>query len=177
MLTSMPASIIVRSATESDSSNIAALLSELGYRLEVAQVRDNIALLSSSASDRVLVAEAMAGTTADTGAKVVSSIVGVLSFHVIPLFHVVGNLGRITSLVVNAQWQRRGVGSQLLQAAEEFGWSQGCVRIEVTSGDRRAGAHEFYQRWGYQCDERRFIKCAADGKETRAPLPPYPVDF
>ncbi len=138
--------IIVRPATESDATSISALLSELGYSLEVAHVKKNIALLSSSLSDAVFVAEAD------------SSIVGVISFHVIPLFHVVGNLGRISSLVVSSQWQRRGVGGKLVQAAEEFGWSQGCLRIEVTSGDHRAGAHEFYQNLGYQFDERRFLK-------------------
>ena len=139
-------SIIIRPATKNDATSISALLSELGYSLEVAQVRKNIALLSSSSNDAVLVAEAAL------------SVVGVISFHVIPLFHVVGNLGRISSLVVSSQRQRRGVGSKLVQAAEDFGWSQGCLRIEVTSGDQREGAHEFYQSLGYQLDERRFVK-------------------
>jgi len=138
--------IIVRPATETDATSISALLSELGYLLDVAHVKKNITLLSSSSSDTVLVAETAL------------SIVGVISFHVIPLFHVVGNLGRISSLVVSSQWQRRGVGGKLVQAAEEFGWSQGCLRIEVTSGDQREGAHEFYKSLGYQLDERRFIK-------------------
>ena len=138
--------INVRRATESDATSISDLLSELGYSLEVADVQKNIVLLSSSSSDTVLVAEAG------------SSIAGVISFHVIPLFHVVGNLGRISSLVVSSQWQRHGVGSKLVQAAEDFGWSQGCLRIEVTSGDQREGAHMFYQRLGYKPDERRLIK-------------------
>lgn len=138
--------IIVRPAAESDATSISALLHELGYSLEVAQVKKNIALLSSSLSDAVFVAEENL------------SIVGVISFHVIPLFYIVGNLGRISSLVVNSQWQRRGVGGRLVQAAEEFGWSKSCLRIEVTSGDQREGAHEFYQSLGYQLDERRFIK-------------------
>jgi ribosomal protein S18 acetylase RimI-like enzyme len=140
------ATIIVRSANENDATAISDLLSELGYSLEAAHVRKNIALLSSNSSDSVLVAEA------------VSSVIGVISFHVIPLFHVGGNLGRITSLVVSSQWQRHGVGSELVRAAEEFGWSQGCLRIEVTSGDQREGAHKFYRSLGYEFDERRFIK-------------------
>ena len=143
--------IIIRPATKNDAASISALLSELGYWLEVAQVEKNIALLSSSSSDTVLVAEAA------------SSIAGVISFHVMPLFHVVGYLGRISSLVVSSKWQRRGVGGKLVQAAEEFGWSQGCLRIEVTSGNQREGAHEFYQSLGYQLDERRFIKRPTSG--------------
>lgn len=139
--------IIVRPATENDAASISALLHELGYSLEVAHTRKNIALLSSSSRDTVLVAEAA------------SAVAGVLSFHVMPLFHVAGNLGRITSLVVSSQWQRHGVGRKLVQAAEDFAWSQGCLRIEVTSGDQREDAHKFYQNLGYQLDERRFIKC------------------
>ena len=138
--------IVVRPATESDAASISVLLSELGYPLEVALVKENIALLATSSNDIVLVAEAD------------SCIVGALSFHAMPLFHVVGKLGRISTLVMSAQWQRHGVGRKLVQAAEAFGWSQGCIKIEVTSGDHRAGAHEFYQSLGYQLDERRFIK-------------------
>ncbi len=140
------ATIIVRSANENDAPAISVLLSELGYALEVAHVKKNIALFSSNSSDLVLVAEAA------------SSVIGVISFHIIPLFHVVGNLGRITSLVVSSQWQRHGVGCGLVRSVEEFGWSQGCLRVEVTSGDQREGAHEFYRSLGYESDERRFIK-------------------
>ena len=145
------AEILVRRATVSDAPPISELLSELGYPLKIADVKGNIALLSASFSDVVLVAEAG------------FSIIGLISFHVVPLFHVIGKLGRITVLVVSAQWQRRGVGRQLVQAAEEFGWSQGCLRIEVTSGDHRAGAHKFYQSLGYQLDESRFIKRPTTG--------------
>jgi GNAT superfamily N-acetyltransferase len=138
--------IAVRAAAEADAAAISALLIEFGYPLDIAQVKNNISRLSVSADNAIFVAEAT------------SSVVGVLSFHIVPLFHVVGNLGRITSLVINPQWHRRGVGSRLIEAAEEFGWSHGCLRIEVTSGDHRPGAHEFYKKSGYQIDERRFIK-------------------
>ena len=50
--------VAVRPATESDATSISTLLAELGYPLEVADVQENIARLSSSSSDAVLVAEA-----------------------------------------------------------------------------------------------------------------------
>jgi len=149
-----PTTIVVRPAIERDATSVSALLHELGYWLEAAQVEKNIALLSLSSSDAVLVAEVDSG---------VVDVVGVLSFHIIPLFHVVGNLGRITSLVVSPGWRQHGVGRKLAEAAQEFAWSQGCLRIEVTSGDRRAEALEFYQKLGYQIDERRFIKHLTPG--------------
>jgi hypothetical protein len=49
--------------------------------------------------------------------------------------------------------------------AEDFAWDNGCVRIEITSGEHRAGAHAFYEAIGYKQDSRRFIKSklTADG--------------
>ena len=33
------------------------------------------------------------------------------------------------------------LGRSLVAVAEEFAWSNGCARIEVTSGDYRSDAH------------------------------------
>lgn len=89
-------SIVVRPAVEADAAAISALLNELGYLLGVRQVRHNISLLSASVSDAIFVAEAASTEAAST-------VIGVISFHVMPLFHVVGNLGRISSLVISPQ--------------------------------------------------------------------------
>jgi GNAT superfamily N-acetyltransferase len=83
---------------------------------------------------------------------------GFLSLHVIPLFHVEGNLGRITVLVVSSRCRHYGIGKKLVTAAEEFAWAHGCVRVEITSGDHRADAHAFYEAVGYRQETRRFLK-------------------
>jgi GNAT superfamily N-acetyltransferase len=85
-------------------------------------------------------------------------VAGVLAFQIIPLFHIAGDLGRITALVVSSRFGRRGIGRQLVAAAERFGWERGCARIEITSGDHRPGAHAFYEAIGYGVDTRRFVK-------------------
>lgn len=74
---------------------------------------------------------------------------GVIAVHICPFFERDGAWGRITALVVSDRARGRGVGSRLVAAAESFAASQGCVRMEVTSADRRADAHTFYQRRGY----------------------------
>jgi hypothetical protein len=35
--------------------------------------------------------------------------------------------------------------------------TQGCVRVEVTSGDHRADAHRFYARHGYARQGQRLL--------------------
>jgi GNAT superfamily N-acetyltransferase len=137
---------IIREALLSDSVQISGLISELGYSATEQVARDRLAQLSSSAADVVFIA--------DCGGE----IAGFLSFHILPLFHVEGNLGRITAVAVSARFRRHGIGGQLIGAAERFTWAHGSVRVEVTSGDHRAEAHAFYEAIGYQQETRRFLK-------------------
>jgi len=76
-------------------------------------------------------------------------LLGVIAVQVCPFFEHEGAWGRITALVVADRARGRGVGSRLVAAAESFAASHGCLRMEVTSADRRTDAHRFYQRRGY----------------------------
>ena len=136
----------IREAVPGDAARIASLLGELGYPATETFVRDRLAHLAPSTEDAVLVADFH------------GEIAGFLSFHILPLFHVAGGLGRITALAVSSRFKRRGIGRQLVAAAECFAWSHGCIRIEVTSGDHRPDAHAFYEAVGYRSDIRRFLK-------------------
>lgn len=139
--------ILVRRATILDSILIAELIAELGYPMPVELMRQKIEQLAGSEADCVYVAE-------NEG-----QIIAVISVHVLPLFHAAGNMGRITSLVVNASQQRSGVGRKLIEAAEAFAREKGCIKMEVTSGNHREGAHAFYEKAGYeQSPHGRFIK-------------------
>lgn len=144
-------SVTIRPATERDAATISTLLVTLGYPSSEGDVERRITEHIASPRSTVLVAESE------------TSVVGVLSFQCIPTFHANGFLGRITSLVVDPAFRRRGIGQALVVEAEEFGRTHGCARIEVTSGDHRADAHAFYERLGYHSDCRRFIKPAAVG--------------
>ena len=157
--------IVVRHARPDDAAVAAELLAELGYPVSIDQVVERLARGTAAADNAVLVVEAGGRT------------VGLASFHRIPLFHADGFLGRITSFVVARTHRQRGVGRRLIAAVEEFAWAQGCIRLEVTSGDHRPEAHIFYERVGYASDCRRFIKkrttigrLASDGATTPAPV-------
>ena len=141
----------VRRAELTDATEIAACLSALGYGTSASLVIERLASFSKSSVDVVFVASVSGHVP----------LLGVVSVHLLPLFHAPGLLGRITSLAVSSEARSKGVGKALVAAAEEWAWSEGAQRMEVTSGDHRLAAHAFYQAVGYSLDERRFIKHAA----------------
>lgn len=140
----------IRLAVVADATEIAGCLSALGYGTSASLVAERLASIATSLTDAVFVAFAARQT----------SLLGVISVHLLPLFHAPGFLGRITSLAVNSEARGKGVGKALVTAAEEWAWNKDSRRMEVTSGDHRQSAHAFYQAAGYSLDERRFIKHA-----------------
>ena len=139
--------VTVRRAEGEDAAAIAVCLAALGYGTSTMLVAQKLSVLMGSSSDTVLVAE-----------DPTTGIVGVVSVHLVPLFHAVGNLARLTALAVVPGHQRKGTGRALVAAAEAFAWQRDCRRVEVTSGDHREDAHTFYRALGYEMNERRFIK-------------------
>ncbi|WP_208392673.1 GNAT family N-acetyltransferase [Luteibacter anthropi] len=136
----------IRAATDADASAIALLMRQLGYEASEDLIADKLSLFSHSDSDIVFLA------TID------QRVAGCLSAHVLELFHAAGRLGRITSLVVDADARGTGIGQALVDRAMLFFSQQRCVRVEVTSGDHRLNAHAFYKAVGFVEDERRFIR-------------------
>lgn len=137
----------IRQAHAGDAASIAHLIKVLGYGLAADEVPSRLEAYANDSS-RVFVA------VHDSGA-----IVGFLSFHASPLFHEPGALGRIMAMAIDPEYQRQGIGTALVQAAEAFARTYGCLRIEVTSGDsREKDAHVFYVKLGYASDCRRFLK-------------------
>lgn len=136
----------IREAGDADAVALARLVEVLGYKLGAEHVAGRLLAYAGDFS-KVFVAT--------QGGK----LIGFLSFHAIPLFHEAAMLGRITAMAVDPQHQRAGVGAGLVVAAETFARRVGCLRMEVTSGDRREkDAHVFYAAQGYHSDCRRFVK-------------------
>jgi GNAT superfamily N-acetyltransferase len=82
-------------------------------------------------------------------AEAAGDLLGVIAVQVCPFFEREGAWARITALVVAERARGRGVGSRLVEAAESFAKDHGCIRMEVTSADRRQDAHSFYKGRGY----------------------------
>ena len=141
-----PAEIVVRDAIIEDASVIATLLGELGYPSQTEGVRARLARLLAREGSRVFVAERSA------------KALGVLGLHRMPVLTSLGDIAMIIALVVTERARGAGVGRLLVARAEEQARVWQCERITVTSAERRADAHAFYQHLGYEYTGRRFAK-------------------
>lgn len=136
--------LTVREAAPRDAEALAGLLGELGFPGEAKEIGKRLGLLKK-ADEPPLVA--------DEGGPV-----GCLTWHVTPVLHRPTAVGRVTMLVVTKTARGRGVGTALLEAAEQRLRQAGCALVEVTSNIELGGAHEFYKGRGYRRTSYRFVK-------------------
>jgi GNAT superfamily N-acetyltransferase len=141
----MPDSTIrLRDATANDADAIATLLAELGHPASSTEIPSRLAALKEDGG-----AALVAVDHADHPLGLVS-----LSRHV--SLHASGPIAYITALVTASTARRRGVGQLLVAAAKTWAAAHGCVRLSVTSAERRADAHAFYPACGLAYTGRRF---------------------
>jgi GNAT superfamily N-acetyltransferase len=138
--------ISIKKAEVHHAPQMAELLGQLGYPTEPGEVRKKISALSPSKADFIWIAQTQ------------GKVVGLLAFHLTPLLHAPGSLGRITALVVDENFRGKGIGRLLVETAEKWARDRECTRIELTSGEQRSRAHRFYQDLGYALESKRFIK-------------------
>jgi len=128
----------IRLAQTTDADAVNELLQQLGYAQgDAGATAGRIQEWDDDPASAAYVAEAD------------GEVLGVIAVHTCPFFERAGSWGRIVALVVDEHARGKGVGGELVAAAEEFARSRGCLRMEVTSSDRRVDAHAFYQGRGY----------------------------
>jgi GNAT superfamily N-acetyltransferase len=66
--------------------------------------------------------------------------------------------GKLSAIVVDKTHRGRGVGKALVKALEAEARSRGCCLIFLTTAERRADAHAFYSRLGFEHTGRRYAK-------------------
>jgi GNAT superfamily N-acetyltransferase len=139
----------MRPATAGDAAAIAALLGELGYPSAAADVVVRLERMAAAVGTVALVAERD------------GRVVGLATGHLIPSIHATPIVAWLTTLVVDARHHGGGVGRQLAEAVEAWARDAGAVRISVTSGLHREGAHAFYEHIGYVRSGVRLTKTLA----------------
>jgi ribosomal protein S18 acetylase RimI-like enzyme len=139
----------VREAGPRDSEAISALLGELGFATEAAEIRRRLPRLRKAGEPLLVAVEE-------------KQVIGCLAWHVTPVIHRPAPVGRVTMMVVSEKARRRGVGAALLEAAEARLAAAGCGLVEVTSNIELGGAHAFYRAQGYERTSYRFAKRLRD---------------
>ena len=136
--------LVVREAAPRDADAVSALLGELGFPTEAGAIRRRLPELRRAGTPPLVADEA--------------GVIGVLTWHVMPVLHRPTPVGRVSMMVVTAMARGRGVGAALLAEAEARIAAAGCSLVEVTSNIELGGAHAFYRAHGYERTSYRFAK-------------------
>jgi N-acetylglutamate synthase-like GNAT family acetyltransferase len=136
----------IRKAETGDALRIQILLEQLGYPTENGFIASRLSLFSGREDHFDLVYE-QEGT-----------VIGFISFHLIPQITLDGNYGVISYLVVDEEVRSGGVGKALEEYCTALAIEKKCKRVLLSSNIRRTDAHRFYLRQGYEEYQKAFIK-------------------
>jgi GNAT superfamily N-acetyltransferase len=87
---------------------------------------------------------------------VADRVVGIATAHVYVTLHGEHPAAMLSGLVVDDTVRGRGVGRRLVDAIGVWARRHGARKLVVTTALRRAGAHAFYERLGFQLTGRRY---------------------
>jgi predicted N-acetyltransferase YhbS len=136
---------LIRAAEARDAEALSRLIARLGYEAAPADVAERLATMH--AEGRVVLVAEIGG-----------AVIGCLSTSVMRVLHRPAPVGRISMMVVDEALRSRGIGAELVRAAEAALAAQGCYMVEVTSHMRRTEAHRFYEKLGYEKTSVRLAK-------------------
>jgi GNAT superfamily N-acetyltransferase len=138
--------VTIRDAERTDAAALVPLLEQLGYPAGEEAVLRRLERMKASPADRLFVAE------------LDGSVVGFAGLQVSPSLEDDRDAAKVSAIVVDEAFRRRGVGAALLAAVEAEARDRGCGLVFLTTAERRAEAHEFYRRLGWEETGRRFAK-------------------
>jgi len=145
----------IRSAAIQDAEKIAALLHQLGYRRNAADIVQHLAELDERTV--VLVAVREDGQAVGCLQAMVDSRLAE------------GCRGEIVSLVVAADMRGQGIGAELVAAAAQWLQDRGIERMRVRCNAVRHRAHQFYERLGFQTTKsQKVFDIATDAPMKRS---------
>jgi len=127
---------MIRAAVEADAEDLALLSGQLGYPVRASEVQSRLTLIESRGDGHVFVAE------------VEGAVVGWVHVHGVHVLESPGH-AEIGGLVVDERCRGRGIGKDLMTAAERWSASMGYGTVRVRSNVTRETARGFYRRLGY----------------------------
>ncbi|HTA64833.1 MAG TPA: GNAT family N-acetyltransferase [Xanthomonadaceae bacterium] len=150
MTTPSDAVVHVRASRDGDASDIASLITLLGYPCLPDEAIARMRAIATEHDQALFVADRD------------GHLCGLLALDLMYYLPLGARTCRITALVVATAHQGEGVGRELLQSAEAWARQAGAARIEVTSAAHRDSAHAFYRACGYSDGSVRFVKRLGD---------------
>lgn len=91
-------------------------------------------------------------------AELGGKLVGLATVHVSLSIEHDKPAAKLSAIVVDETYRRRGVGEALVSAVEAEARARDCCLIFLTTAERRKGAHAFYRRIGFEETGRRFTR-------------------
>jgi GNAT superfamily N-acetyltransferase len=134
----------IRIARPSDARQIAALCSQLGYPCSRDEIIKRLKVLSRDVEHSVYVAEAPRGTVLGCIHAGVEKRVESDPFV------------EIGALVVEARGRGSGIGTLLLEQAENWARGRRLNSIRLRSNTIRKEAHKFYLKMGYEITKTQY---------------------
>jgi GNAT superfamily N-acetyltransferase len=139
------AAVTVRPATADDAGRLATLLTDEGYPAGASDLAARIERFTGPGS-HVLAAEAS------------GEVIGFIALHVLPRFETDERFARIVALVVDPGVRARGIGRQLMLAAEQVALEDGAAFLEVTAGHHRPEARKLFESLGYDAGLAAYLR-------------------
>jgi ribosomal protein S18 acetylase RimI-like enzyme len=136
----------IRGAELSDAPELAALMCQLGYKTNRAEMEGRLKLILSDPAYKTFVA-VMNGS--------VCAMIGTLTHR---SYEHNDPSGRIIALVTLSTARRRGIGRALIATAEKDFAQREIRRVALDTRLTREDAHKFYESLGYERNGWRFVK-------------------
>jgi GNAT superfamily N-acetyltransferase len=128
----------IRPARKDDAAALAQLADELEHPTTPEQVAERFTAATQQNTYALIVAEVPSGELAGFVELVVERLIDAE-----PRVDVAG-------LVVSDAHRGLGIGRILMAYAEKWATERGCRIVHLRSNSKRAGAHAFYERLGYE---------------------------
>jgi len=135
----------IRAATPADAPGLASLLAEAGQAVDARELADHLAALRQPSST-ALVAVQWGPPS------------GLVVLHWYPTLFSARPVAQITSLLVSAEEQRRGIGRMLLKAAAQAARAAGCGDMELLAAPDAPSLDAFCRATGFAEAGPRFTR-------------------
>jgi GNAT superfamily N-acetyltransferase len=135
----------VRTATAADAAAMSALFAQFEHPTPAEPIPERLARLLAH-DGQAFVADSDRGLLGVATTQIVWSLIDDAP------------RAMLTALVVREDVRGEGVGRALVTAVESWGRDRGAASVIVTTALRRAGAHAFYERLGFDFTGRRYVK-------------------